>query len=286
MVVAAVAATFLARIWPMLSSARTSVISHERRRARAPQKPLWQRLYLDILLLIPVIYAYRQLSNQGTLVPESLAEEASTSTTDPLMFLVPAMFTLAVSLVLVRLFPILMRILDWLGGVGRDATLYLAFRQLARQSSQYVSALLLVITSLSLGAFMASMAISLDRWLADQVRYAIGSDILIRQTVNPDDEFNVIPSEGAWVLPVDEYEEIEGVLDAARIGMYKATISLEGRRSQRGTFLGIDRLDLPKVLFFRSDFGPVPLGEMMNQLARREDAVLLSETMLERGRFD
>jgi ABC-type lipoprotein release transport system permease subunit len=85
---------------------------------------------------------------------------------------------------------------------------------------------------------------------------------------------------------VDEYEEIEGVRDAARIGMYKATVSLEGRRSARGTFLGIDRLDLPKVIFFRPDFGPVSLGEMMNQLALREDAVLLSETVLERGSYE
>lgn len=286
MVAAAVGATFLARIWPMIRSARTSVVSHERTRARAPEKPFWQRFYLDFLLLIPLIYAYRQLSIRGTLVPESMAEEASTSTTDPLMFLVPALFTLVMSLLLVRLFPILMRVADWMGGLGRDATLYLAFRQLARQSSQYTSALLLVITSLSLGAFMASMAVSLDSWLADQVRYAIGSDILIRQTVDPDSAEGTLPSEGAWVLPISDYEEIEGVRDAARIGMYRATISLDGRRSQRGMFLGVDRLDLPKVLFFRSDFGPVSLGEMMNQLALREDAVLLSETLLARGQFE
>jgi hypothetical protein len=64
------------------------------------------------------------------LVPEALAEEAVTeaTTTDPLLFLVPALFSLAVSLILVRLFPLLMRIADWLGGVGRDATIYLAFR--------------------------------------------------------------------------------------------------------------------------------------------------------------
>jgi putative ABC transport system permease protein len=268
----------------MLRAARTSIISHERRRARAPQKPFWQRFYLDVLLLIPVFYAYRQLSLKGTLVPEALAEENGAGT-DPLLFLVPAMFTVAVSLLMVRLFPILMRIGDWLGGVGRDATLYLSFRQLARQSNQYTSALLLVITSLSLGAFMASMAVSLDRWLIDQVRYAIGSDVLIRQTIDPDQEGEVSPTEGAWVLPVSDYEEIPGVRKAARIGMYPATISVGGRRSLRGTFLGVDRLDLPQVLFFRPDFRPVPLGTMMNQLATREDAVLLSEKTMERGNY-
>ncbi|MBL7198650.1 MAG: ABC transporter permease [Anaerolineae bacterium] len=285
MVIAAVGATFLARLLPTLRAARTSVVTHERRRARAPEKPFWQRFYLDFLLLVPVAYAYRQLADKGTLVPEAVVEEGASSSQDPLMFLVPALFTLAFSLLLVRLFPILMRIGDLLSSLGRQATSYLAFRQLSRQSNQYTSALLLVITSLSLGAFMASMAFSLDRWLIDQVFYAVGSDVLIRQTINPDDE-TVSPTEGAWVLPVDSYLDVPGVTDASRVGMYPATISMGDRRTLRGTFIGLDRLDAPRLMFFRNDFGPVSLGEMMNQLAQREDAVLLSRRVLERGEFE
>ncbi|MBN1640164.1 MAG: ABC transporter permease [Anaerolineae bacterium] len=288
MVVAAVLATLIARLWPIWRASRTSVVEHERARARAPSKPFWQRFYLDILLLAPVWYAYDQLSKRGTLVPEALVDE-STNTTgqDPLLFLVPALFTLATSLILVRIFPLLMRLFDWLSSLGRDATLYLAFRQLARQSNQYTSALLLVVTSLSLGAFMASMAASLDRWLIDQVYYAVGADVLIRQTINPDDaEAGIMPSEGAWVLPVSDYLEIPGVRDAARVGMYGATMSLPNRRSVRGQFIGVDRLDLPRVLFFRSDFGRASLGELMNLLAQREDAVVLSSWAFERGNFE
>ena len=108
MLLAAISATFIARLWPMLRAARTSVISHERRRARAPEKPFWQRFYLDFLLLVPVIYAYRQLSAKGTLVPEALAGEAAqTTTTDPLLFLVPVLFCFALGLLFLRFFPLL-----------------------------------------------------------------------------------------------------------------------------------------------------------------------------------
>lgn len=286
MVLAALSASLLARLWPMMRAARTSVVTHERRRARAPDKPFWQRFYLDFLLLIPVIYAYRQLTIKGTLVPAALSGEEGAQQ-DPLMFLVPALFTLTLSLLLVRLFPLLMRIGDWLGSLGRDATLYLAFRQLARQSNQYTSALLLVITSLSLGAFMASMALSLDQWLIDRVYYAIGSDVLIKQTVSPEDASEgIIPTEGAWILPPESYEELPGVINAARVGMYGAAISIEGRRSLRGTFIGIDRLDAPTLLFWRPDFSQAPLGELMNRLATREDAVILSDEAMERGEFE
>jgi putative ABC transport system permease protein len=283
LLVAAVAATLLARLWPALRSTRSSVVSHERARSRAPRKPFWQRFYLDILLLVPIAYAYRQLALKGTLVPATALEENPT-VQDPLLFLVPALFTLAFSLLLVRLFPLLMRIVDWIANLGRNATFYLSFRQLARQSDQYTSALLLVITSLSLGAFMASMALSLDQWLIDQVYYAVGSDVLIKQMPNPDDEQPSI-AEGAWVLPVDSYTELPGVRDAARVGMYPVHIRASGRRTIRGTFIGIDRMDLPDVLFFRPDFGPVSLGAMMNQLAQREDAVLVSERTLQLIQF-
>jgi hypothetical protein len=131
------------------------------------------------------------------------------------------------------------------------------------------------------------MAASLDRWLIDQVYYAVGADVLIKQTVNPDEaDGGTMPTEGAWVLPVSSYLEIPGVRDAARVGMYPATVSLPNRRSLRGEFLGVDRLDLPRVLFFRDDFGRASLGELMNLLAQREDAVILSDYAFERGNFE
>jgi len=295
----AVLATMIARLWPLMRSAGTGVVSHERRRARAPERPFWQRFYLDFLLLAPVIYAYTKLAQEGTLVPDAWSAEEPTSwlatrapeylrelvdllrgAQDPLLFLVPALFAMTGSLLLVRLFPLLMRIGDWLGGLGNESTFYLAFRQLARQSSQYTSALLLVISSLSLGAFMASMAVSLDKWLTDRVRYAVGSDVYIRQLPDPSAEnvADLSPSEGAWVLPITDYLEVPGVTHAARVGRYPVSITVGNGRFQKGTYLGVDRLDVADVVFYRPDFG-TSLGRLMNQLAIREDGILLSEAL-------
>jgi putative ABC transport system permease protein len=285
MIAAAMSASLLARLLPVLRSMRTSVVAHERRRARAPRKPLWQRFYIDFVLVGTVFYAYRQLATQGTLVPQA-AESGGMVAQDPLLFLVPALFTFSLSLLLIRLFPLLMRIGDWLSALGRRSTLYLAFRQLSRQSGQYTSALLLVITSLGLGAFMASMAISLDDWLIDRVYYAVGTDVLIVQMLDPEyAEQGIIPASGAWMLPIESYLDLPGVTHAARVGMYEASVDHEGQRSTEATFIGVDRLDLPKVLFFRSDFADEPLVGLMNQLALREDAVLVSERFLAEHRY-
>jgi putative ABC transport system permease protein len=299
----------IARLGPISRSARTSVVEHERARARPPGKPFWQRLYLDFALLAVAMYARNRLLGEGTLVPQVTSAQAAAGPEaaswlaklvsqfhpdvfkeqDPLLFLVPALLTLALSLLLVRLFPLLMGIGDRLSSLGSKATLYLAFRQLARQSGQYTSALLLVITSLSLGAFMASMAASLDRWLVDRVYYGIGADVLLKQMPPvSDDPFAPPPppTEGAWILPAESYVDLPGVRGAARVCFYPAVIDVDGQRGLPGTFIGIDRLDLPEVLFFRADFAGASLGEMMNRLAQQEDGVIISDRALAYGHYE
>ena len=285
LVAGALLASLLTRIWPSLQVARHSVITYEQERSRPTRAPFWQRYYLDILLIIPTWYGYQQLDNRGTLGQLS-SSFGSDPFQDPILFLAPTFFVLTASLLAVRLFPLAMRVLDWLSTLLPFPSLYMAFRQLSRQSGQYVSALLLVVASLSLGGYMASMAASLDQWLIDRVYYEIGADLAFTQsTVPPESESQTSSgdlSQGSWLLPIEDYLELPGVISATRVGDYLTTISTAGgRRSVRGRFLGVDRLDFPGVAAFRSDYARAPLGELMNRLAARPDGVLISQSMLD-----
>jgi putative ABC transport system permease protein len=314
LLVAALSSLLLSRLWPVIRSAGTSVVAHEHGRARATRKPLWQRFYLDFLLVLPVAYAIRQLRLTGTLIPSIAPGQASeglarplggaalqiapppvaesatafqSSPQDPLLFLAPALFALLLSLLLVRLFPLLMRLGDGLSALGRRPALYLAFRQLSRQSSQYASALLLVIAALGLGSFMASLAASMDHWLVDQVYYDVGADVFIKQMFNPTYLIDAtVPTDGAWMLPASAYHDIPGVTHAARVGLYPASIYMSNYEVIRGTYIGIDRLDLPQVLAYRVDFASEPLGTLMNRLASQDDGVLVSERFLRENHLE
>jgi len=194
---------------------------------------------------------------------------------------------LTAALLAVRIFPLLMHLLDWISTLLPFPSFYMAFRQLSRRSGQYISALLLVIASLSLGGYMASMAESLDQWLVDRVYYQIGSDLAFTQSTVPPDAEEVPTStdlsKGAWLLPIEEYQNLPGVYSATRIGDYLTTVASAGtRRTLRARFIGIDRLDFPKVAAFRSDFARDSLGELMNRLAVRPDGVLVSQHFLDR----
>ena len=62
------AVLIVASLIPAFGVARYTIVSFKSDRARAGQRPLWQRAYLDVLLRIPVWYGYSLLQQRGTLV--------------------------------------------------------------------------------------------------------------------------------------------------------------------------------------------------------------------------
>jgi putative ABC transport system permease protein len=275
LIAAALCASLVARLWPTLRAAKHSVVAYERVHSRPVRRPFWQRYFLDLLLIIPTGYAYRQMSQWGALgllVKESTADLYK----DPLLILVPALFVLTMSLLSMRVFLLAMRLLDWLATISPWVSLHLTFRQLSRQSQQYVNPLLLVIAALSLGTYLASMAASLDQWLVDRMYYRVGADATFEPSVDPDQ----LVVQEPWVLPVSEYRTVRGVQEATRVGDYPTAILVPGGQPLTGRFLGVDRLDFPTVAWFRPDLAPLSLGELMNQLALHPDGILVPRSLM------
>lgn len=264
------------RLLPAARAARQSVVAHERRQAREQQRPFWQRAYLDILLLIAIGYVYRQMERGTLSLPGRARPEELYS--DPLLILAPALMVLAGALLVVRFFPFGIRAIEWFASKLPAPAPYLALRQLSRQSQAYSTPLILLIVALGLGVYTLSLAASLDQWLEDRIYYRVGADAAFRPYVEALEE---VPG-ADWIPPPDDFRTMPGVLDATRFGDYTFESAQDGLRA-RGRFLGIDRLDFPSVAWYREDLSDVPLGELMNLLAERPDAILVPQQLLDEG---
>jgi putative ABC transport system permease protein len=266
-----------ARLIPATRATKMSAIEVDRAHARPSKGPLWYRAYLDFLLLIPTWYAYRQLVQSGSI--SVLAQESPTDLyQDPLLILVPALFILTASLMTLRLFPYIMRVLDFFANLIPWATPHLALRQLGRRSHTYINPLLLVIVSLGLGVYTLSMAASLDQWLIDRIYYSVGTDLSFSvYPISSDSTSTVTVVTGEWIPLPDNFEEIEGVETATRVGTYPMSTRLMNTGDVRGQFMALDRTSFSQVAWFRKDFSPESLGALMNLLAQSSDAILVSE---------
>ena len=294
---AAIGLALLAQIGPTIGAARHTIVTYKQERARALRPPWWQRAWLDFLLLIPAAYGTYLLRQQGSIVlPVAGGEMVNDPFQNPLLFLVPALGIFALTLFILRILPVAMAGISWIashmGGIG----ILLAGRHLSRTPGFYTAPLMLLVLTLSLSAFTASLAQTLDQHLYDQMYYQVGADVRLVEmgestettglgqafggAAGPATEEEEEEEGPSWLfLPVSEHLKVPEVQAAARVGRYKAITRLSGG-SQEGTFVGIDRVDFAQVAFWRPDFSPVSLGELMNALAVTWNGVLVPRSFM------
>ena len=291
----AVGLALAAQLIPTVGASRFTIVTYKQDRARSMKAPWWQRAFLDFILLGVAGYGLYVLRQQGSIILPGAETGTSDPFANPLLFLLPALMTFALTLVMIRFLPLIMNILGWFAGQLGSVGTMLAARQLARTPGFYTGPLLLLTLTLSLSAFTASLATTLDNHLYDQTYYKLGSDMHVVElgedtqisgggfsigTGSGGDDAAETPEEDLgprWnFLPVSEYLKVPGVQGAARIGTYGATSRLSGG-SQRGVFMGIDRLDFGNVAArsWRSDYSPYRLGTLMNSLAAAPNGVLV-----------
>ncbi|MDZ4722147.1 MAG: FtsX-like permease family protein [Roseiflexaceae bacterium] len=277
-----------ASLLPAFGAARYTIVSFKSERARATRKPFWQRSYLDLLLLIPVYYGYSLLSQQGTLAILGFGGPAGDPFGNPLLLLAPSLYIFTTALVATRLFPLLMSALSWLSANMPGVATVTAMRYLARTPSAYTGPVLLLILTLSLATFTASMALTLDRHMYEQARYDTGGDMLVYD-LGQSTQTSAVPGRLAptaqqqqdkldearyMFLPVSDYLSIPGVEAATRVSTTKVGYVINGRTFD-GQFIGVDRADLPDVAYWRDDYAPESLGALMNRLSDDPSAVLI-----------
>jgi putative ABC transport system permease protein len=279
-------------IVPTMGAAQHTVITYKQDRARQMRGPWWQRMYLDFILLLPAGYGIYLMKKGTTGLPMDPFQ-------NPLLLLVPALGIFALTLLILRILPALMALVAWVASKTNSVGLLMAARYLARTSGGYTSPLILLILTLSLSTFTASLAQTLDRHTHDQTYYRIGSDISVVElgesttsagsmgamggTQSSDSTASTETVGPKWLfLPVSEHLKVPGVASAARVE--RATVSVVINAGNiTSDFIGVDRVDFGQTAFWRRDFANPSLGGLMNDLARTSEGVLVSRDLLARG---
>jgi putative ABC transport system permease protein len=261
---------------PTLSAAENTIVTYKQERARSLGAPWWQRYWLDVFLLIPAAYGLWQLTQQSQQALEG-AEAIPDPLQNPLLLLVPALGIFSVALFTLRLVPRLMEALSHLLKPSKSVGMLMAARYLARTPALYSAPLVLLVLTLGLSAFTASLARTLDVQLDKQIHYKVGADMNIYELGTTFNEDN--PDPVYTFAPVEGHLSIPGVESATRVGRYKFSASAQ-TGSIEGIFLAIDRLTFPSAAYWQSDFASESLGALMNQLAANPSGVLVPNSLL------
>lgn len=179
--IAAVVIALTASLIPAIQYAKSTIVGLKQQLARADRKPLWQRFYLDILLMGLSGYGW-YLFNQQQFISMQTGLSSDQIQVHPLLFFVPALTIFSIGLFFLRLFPLLLRGFTWLGRTYLPVFLYLTLTQLSRSAKSYYPLMLLLVLTLGLGVYNSSAARTIDLNSTEKVLYEYGTDVIV-QTV-------------------------------------------------------------------------------------------------------
>ncbi len=248
------ALSFAALMAPAIQASRASVASFRQESARPYTQPFYQRYYLDVLALIVAALLMRQLAERGSVVAVGVFGEVAV---DQALLAAPAVTLVASALVLLRLFPLFMRLSSALLSSFLPAGLALAVWQMARNPTHYARLSLMLILMAGLGIFAASFGGTLQRSFEERALYSTGADVRVEGTL--------LNTRGESVPVRESYERLPGV-DEAALAFRGFGSDLSKLLADSYIMFAVEGEKISRMGWFRDDFSDEPMADMLNSL--------------------
>lgn len=247
------ALSFIALIWPAWRSNRATVVHFARSTSRPEDKPVFQRYYLDLVVVGVGALLFFQLQESGSLVTEDLFGGLQQ---DPLLLIAPAVFVVTVAVLFLRLFPLLLSAFGGIARVVGGASMQMVLWHLTRAPVQPGRLALLLIMATSLGMFGGTFGATLDKSFDDRAAYQSGAQLRLAD----------IRSAGSSVQMLEEdLEDAPGIGDAAYVIRTNASFSRGALDVTDATVLGVEPDSFSDVLWYREDFAVQDINSLVER---------------------
>ncbi len=287
----------LTMLIPASFASRTNIVRYNQKKSRGSRQPIWKRFYLDIVLLGVSVYGLHAYYTRQNILHVTDVE-ASAVSVDPLLFLISTLFILGAGLVFLRIYPLLIRFVFWLGKKKWSPVFYASFIQVGRSGGQNQFLMLFLIMTLSIGIFNANAARTINTNYEERIRYENGADIIAdAYWPNNASSGDLGPSMGeessadaAKKEPIEyqeppfgPFENLKGIREATRV-FVKDDVHVSGmdKEASHVRLMGILPDEFGRVAWFRGDLLPHHINEYLNLMAQDPRAVLLSSSFREK----
>jgi putative ABC transport system permease protein len=291
----AVIASVLMTLIPVILATRASIVNHKQQMARRNRLSLWHRFGLDIILLAVALYGWNSFRRRMQDL-QALGLDSIDFKVDPLLFIVPACFILAVGLLILRLYPLFVRGVYVLGRRWWPPSLYATMIQVGRSGSQYQFIMVFLILTIATGLYSASAARTINQNAEDKLSYAGGADLRLQIQWPNDAPPQAIPGDpsGSGAAgggaagpkriqytepPFTPFTELPGVAHAAKVFMRQEAYVSAGKMNVQATLFGIDTDDFGRVAWMRDGLLAHHFNEYLNVMASDPTAVLISQSL-------
>ncbi len=274
---AAALLSVLAMVLPVLRRSKTTIVSHKQgRNHRRSDRPLWQKLGLDVILLGVSLYGLYSFKGQKEALSQKVLEGASL---DPLLFLSSSLFMIAAGLLALRVLPAVVWLVFTPFKKLWSPALYASFLRILRtRRSQGFIVVFLVIT-IALGVFNADAARTINGNKEDNLRYEIGADLVLQEkwsdnsaslTDNPN--LDLVYNEPDY----GRFLAMDGVQSCAKVLTDSVSVSVSGGTLKNVQLMAINTKAFGQTIWMKEGLNPYPINAYLNAISQNSRGVLVS----------
>ncbi len=247
--------SILVLLLPALILARRSAVVRRREQAR-PGVSFLQRYYLDLALAGVAALLLFELKERGTVFEPSSTGGVSS---DPLLLASPAILMLAAAALILRFYPIILRIAARLFAQRSSPAVAVGLWQVARSPGNSARLALLLMMAVAVGTFAASYSTTAKKTYDERALYEAGVEWRMSGASTGDYGLNGKGSDA-------QLRALPGVAQATGVVRQLGGPAIAGTTARTFQVLGVDPDVAPSMLWSRSDFSDESLPQLLGHL--------------------
>lgn len=265
---------------PVIRDANVTIVNVKHKKS-SNARNIFSRVYLDVICLAISLYGlYSFTERKGELMKDMMEGEPL----DPFLLVCSSLFIISASLVGLRLQPLLIKLVYYIGRKFWRPAFFASFLQIIRTRKKQGFMMVFLMFTVSLGIFNSTVARTILSNSEKGIRYSTGADVVLQQ---PWEDNSLLMQyytdlEFTYIEPdFSVYESMEGVKSAAKVYVNDEIITSYSSRTKENevktTLMAVDTKSFGETISgFQPDLLPVHLNRYLNAIAKRSDAVLLS----------
>lgn len=267
-------------VLPVIKDSNVTIVNVKHRK-NSSEKNIFSRVYLDVILLAVSLYGLYSFTARRDGLMKSMLEGESI---DPFLFICSSLFIISASLVGLRLQPLMIKLVYYIGRRKWKPAFFASFLQIIRTRKKQGFMMVFLMFTVSLGIFNATVARTILSNSEKGIRYTTGADLVLQQ---PWEDNSLLMQyykdlELTYTEPdFGVYENMEGVEAATKVYRNDEIVTSYSKNAssseQRTTLMAIDTKSFGETVSeFQGDLLPVHINRYLNSMAKCSEAVLLS----------
>ena len=261
-------------------------ISERSRERISKKKPLWEKCFIDVILLALSAYLLYNYNKQKSTLAISVLENRSI---DPVMILDNSLFIFAAALLCVRLTGLIILLVDRLFKKHFSPAMYASFLQLKRTRYNQGFLAVFLIMTVAGGIFDANMARTMNSNMEQRIVYNVGCDAIYNEDFRLRIQYNKNGSVN-WMYDEPDfgkYESLknEGICDGVTRVLEDERVDISaGSGSVSDAYLmAINTKEFGETAKLQSgqndDINDAHWFNYLNELAKEPDGVIISSNL-------